>query len=542
MTDKEGNVPHPPGLLKGFRRAVEDCQLTELDLCTGKFTWEKGKGTKEWIRERLDIAFATSSWWSKFPLCKLQVVHTTRSDHDPIQLDLIRVAVSRREFRFRFENTWLKEPTFVTEVIDTWSDLPASHLLPKLLSISTFMARWGRTFFNKFREKLKHQKSVIASLVDRVDEAGVKEYLVEKERLNELLLHEELYWKQRAKTFWLAKGDENTRFFHACATARKRTNNISYLIDDSGEKIEDHEGMCNVVRSYFSGVFAGEMAEESNSPLDCPRIVSEELNIKLVAEVTFEEFTEAVKQMHPDKASGPDGLNPAFFQAFWSVLGREVFECYKAWLNSNSFPSELNNTNVVLIPKKEDACSMKDLRPIALCNVLYKIMAKVLANHLKAVLPTIILENQSAFVANRSITDNVLIAFEIVHYMKRKNHRSEGDVALKLDISKAYDRVSWNFLCHRMRTMGFCSKWVKWMLLCVKTVTYNFCFNGAYIGPITPKRGLRQGDPLSPYLFLLCVEGLSNVLDKASYNGILHGCKISPTNSPSNISLIVRRQ
>lgn len=83
MTDKEGNVPHPPGLLKGFRRAVEDCQLTELDLCTGKFTWEKGKGTKEWIRERLDIAFATSSWWSKFPLCKLQVVHTTRSDRSP---------------------------------------------------------------------------------------------------------------------------------------------------------------------------------------------------------------------------------------------------------------------------------------------------------------------------------------------------------------------------------------------------------------------------------------------------------------------------
>lgn len=112
VADKEGNVPHPPGLLEGFRRAVEDCQLTELDLCASKFTWEKGKGTRDWVRERLDRAFAMSSWWSKFPLCNLQVVHTTRSDHDPIQLDLIRAAVSKREFRFRFENTWLKEPFF----------------------------------------------------------------------------------------------------------------------------------------------------------------------------------------------------------------------------------------------------------------------------------------------------------------------------------------------------------------------------------------------------------------------------------------------
>lgn len=113
VANKEGNEPHSPGLLQGFRRAIEDCQLMELDLCAGKFTCEKGKGTRDWVRERLDRAFATSSWWSKFPLCNLQVVHTTRLYHDPIQLGLIRVVVSRKEFKFRFENTWLKEPSFV---------------------------------------------------------------------------------------------------------------------------------------------------------------------------------------------------------------------------------------------------------------------------------------------------------------------------------------------------------------------------------------------------------------------------------------------
>lgn len=102
--------------------------------------------------------------------------------------------------------------------------------------------------------------------------------------------------------------------------------------------------------------------------------------------------------MHPDKASGPDGLNPAFFQSFWSVMGREIFDHCKEWLETNSFPHELNSTNVVLIPKKENTEKMKDLRPIALCNVLYKILAKVLANQIKNVLPYVIYENQSVFV------------------------------------------------------------------------------------------------------------------------------------------------
>lgn len=249
----------------------------------------------------------------------------------------------------------------------------------------------------------------------------------------------------------------------------------------------------------------------------------------LVADLSFEEFSTAIKQMHPDKASGPDGLNPAFFQNFWSILGREVYECCKIWLNTISFPAQLNDTNVVLIPKKENACCLKDLRPIALCNVLYKILAKVLSNRLKILLPNLISENQSAFVPGRSITDNVLVAFEVVHHMRRKSRGSEGEVALKLDISKAYDRVNWSYLKARMQAMGFCQKWIQWIMLCVCTVSYEFCFNGVSVGPVCPSRGLRQGDPLSPYLFLFCVEGLSNALDKAACEGRIRGSQVSPT-------------
>lgn len=150
--------------------------------------------------------------------------------------------------------------------------------------------------------------------------------------------------------------------------------------------------------------------------------------------------------MYPDKSSGLDGLNPAFYQSFWKVPGRKVFQCCKDWIHSYSFPADLNTTNVVLIPKKEGACCLKDLRPIALCNVLYKIMAKVLANRFKNVLPGLISEQQSTFVPGRCITDNAVVFFEIIHYMRCARKGQEGDVALKLDISKAYDRVDWLFL------------------------------------------------------------------------------------------------
>lgn len=235
----------------------------------------------------------------------------------------------------------------------------------------------------------------------------------------------------------------------------------------------------------------------------------------------------AVKQMHPDKASGPDGLNPAFFQQFWTRLGRDVFNSCKEWLNQCNFPEEINETNVVLIPKKENAERMTDLRPIALCNVLYKILAKVLANRLKVILPVLISENQSALGPGRSISDNVLMTFEIIHHMKRKHSGNVGEVALKLDISKAYDRVDWKFLQARMYQLGFDSKWVAWIMLCVTTIKYSVCVNGDQVGPVYPKRGLSQGDPLSPYLFMLCVDGLSRSLKKAEKDNLIHGCKVS---------------
>ncbi|XP_074327330.1 uncharacterized protein LOC141665251 [Apium graveolens] len=215
--------------MDGFRLTIEDCRLVELDLMGGNFMWEKSKGKPNWVKERLDRVFVTEEWWKKFPLCMLKVSHATSSDHEPIQISLCDTSVLRKQFRFRFENSWLKEPSFKEENIKAWKEIPTMNIIPKLISLSKFMSKWGRKFFHKFRDKVKQQKEVLNSLLNREDNDGVATYFEERERLNELLLHEEVYWKQRAKFFWLKEGDTNSRFFHNQATKRKKLNNIAYL-------------------------------------------------------------------------------------------------------------------------------------------------------------------------------------------------------------------------------------------------------------------------------------------------------------------------
>ncbi|PNX86022.1 ribonuclease H, partial [Trifolium pratense] len=169
---------------------------------------------------------------------------------------------------------------------------------------------------------------------------------------------------------------------------------------------------------------------------------------------------------------------------------------------------------------------MKDLRPIALCNVLYKMVSKLLANRLKVCLDKCISEEQSAFVEGRSILDNALIAIEVIHALKRRTRGLKAELALKIDISKAYDKVDWSFLKGMLVRLGFSDKWVHWMMMCVSSVNYSVLMNFDKVGPIYPGRGLRQGDPLSPYLFILATEGLTALIKQSIARGDIHGVKI----------------
>ncbi|XP_027152078.1 uncharacterized protein LOC113752144 [Coffea eugenioides] len=251
------------------------------------------------------------------------------------------------------------------------------------------------------------------------------------------------------------------------------------------------------------------------------------MNERLTKGVEEEEIHEALFSMNSEKAPGQDGMTPLFFQRFWSTIKCDVIPAIKAFFSSGYMLKSVNHTVISLVPKMLHPTSLKNYRPISLCSVLYKIISKILANRLKSVLDKCISKTQSAFIPDRQILDNVMIAHEYMHYLKNKRQGNYGYMAIKLDMAKAYDRVEWHFLQAMMEKMGFCPVWIKWINSCLKTVTYSFNCNGEAKGFVTPGRGIRQGDPLSPYLFLICSEGLSSLLRKAEESSRIQGLKIS---------------
>ena len=182
--------------------------------------------------------------------------------------------------------------------------------------------------------------------------------------------------------------------------------------------------------------------------------------------------------MHPTKSHGPDGMSPIFYQKYWDIVGVSVSNCVLQALNTGVMPRDINNTYICLIPKIKNPQKITNYRPISLCNVIYKLISKVLANRLKKILHEVINEAQSAFVPGRHITDNVVVAFKTMHTIGKRKKGKEGLMAIKLDMSKAYDRVEWGYLEIMMRKLGFGEKWISLVMMCVTTVSYEVLING----------------------------------------------------------------
>jgi len=203
-----------------------------------------------------------------------------------------------------------------------------------------------------------------------------------------------------------------------------------------------------------------------------------DMNDSLLRPFTKAEVIFALSQMHPIKSPGLDGFAACFYQKSWSTVGKVVSQAVLHYLNGGPFDVATNSTNIMLIPKFSSPSWLTNYRPISLSNVLYKLIAKVLVNRLKLVLPHAISPEQNAFILGRLITDNILVAFETLHTMDTRLKGNEGFIALKLNMSKAYDLIEWSFLQAVLLKMWVAHRWIHLLMTCVRTVTYSILING----------------------------------------------------------------
>lgn len=397
----------------------------------------------------------------------------------------------------------------------------------KLRKVMSSLREWSIKVFDSVSKELKDLRQKVEALLLDPSADHSDEISTIYRRMDELLYREEMMWLQRSRISWLKEGDRNTKYFHRHAAWRAKKNKIIRLKDEDSKYVENKEQLEQMATAFFQKLYTKDHSVTPAEVVDLLKsLVDEPMNLELCKPFSDEEISDALFQIGPIKAPGPDGFPARFFQRNWDTLKGEIMAAVRKFFADCAMPDEVNNTSIVLIPKVKQPENLKEFRPISLCNVIYKVISKCLVNRLRPLLSDIISSTQSAFIPERMITDNVLIAFESIHAIQRNNSPDNSFCAYKLDLSKAYDRVDWDFLERALLKVGFCRQWVDWIMECVTTVKFSVNFNGSLLEAFSPTRGLRQGDPLSPYLFLFVAEGLSSVLNREVEAGRLTELKV----------------
>ena len=253
------------------------------------------------------------------------------------------------------------------------------------------------------------------------------------------------------------------------------------------------------------------------------RSISEVDNEMICRMFSEQEILEDVGNCESSKSLGLDGFNFHFIKSNWEIVGPDIIRAVYCFQNNGYILHGCNASFITLIPKKENPYSLNEFRPISLVGCVYKIISKLLANRLKRVSHNVIDKQQSAFLSGRGLLYSVLVANETLDFLKKDKKKG---VIVKVDYEKTYDSVDWEFLVYMMGRLGFNNKWIHWIKVCLESTTISVLVNGSPTKQFKPKKGLRQGDPLAPFLFLIVVEGLAGLVRAAVSNDIYEGVEV----------------
>lgn len=298
--------------------------------------------------------------------------------------------------------------------------------------------------------------------------------------------------------------DGNNKFFFNACRGRWNCNKILTIEDESGVSKTSHEDISAVAVDYYKNLLGcSKSVENIPTDLDLPKLQAAH-SLLLTKDFTAADVLNVFKNMAKNKSPGPDGFSPEFYVLAWGIVGTDVVNAILWFFKHCHLPRCVNATAIALIPKQDCPSKMSHFRHISCCNVVYKCIAKLLAKRLKVVILVLISPNQSAFVPKRVIKDNVMLAQALC----RNYHLKTGPAkcAMKLDISKAFDTLNWSFLFAAMEIMDFPPLFITWIKTCITTSMYSVKINGSLEGFFEGKSGIRQGDPISPYLFLIAME------------------------------------
>ncbi|KAG6526875.1 hypothetical protein ZIOFF_008962 [Zingiber officinale] len=454
MEEHSAGVLARPGAMEDFNNFIMLAGLVDAGFVGDRYTWTNNR-----VWKRLDRVLLSSSWGSLDFTVRVEHLSRAASDHCPLLVEFPGFQKPRASFRF--QRMWVRHRDFMQTVRLNWC-LPSvaqglQRLQMKLRRLKEHLKWWNMEVFGNIHDRVLQAEESMAAAEQAYDRDPTEQSRTHRSecqaRLFRVLDMEEDFWKQRAAIRWMGEGERNTKFFHS-TVQKKRTASRIFRIWEEGQCLDQPDGIRESGVRYFQELLTGETVDSTVVDTELiPSLVSAEDNLMLEGLPSAEEVKQVVWSMCQDSAAGPDGFSVAFYRACWEIVGEDVFQAVLDFFRGAELPRGMASTTIVLIPKVDSAQRWRDFRPISLCNVSYKIISKLMAQRMASVLGKVISPAQSGFVPGRLISDNVLMAQELDH--KLNYHIRGGNLILKLDMAKAYDRVQWGVLFRVMAAFGF---------------------------------------------------------------------------------------
>jgi hypothetical protein len=514
--------------MSAFRAMVKNCGFFDIGFSGPAYTWRNKQHTPHPVHRRLDRCLVNADWCAIYPSSKVLNLPIILSDHAPI-LFSTDGKFEKPKQTFKFENWWLMEKDFNTFAKSVWTNDRSASFGVKTCSLAKSLKIWCRKK-KPFQQELNELEARINQI--QLLPFNQQNHVLESQltmRYEHVLSQLNTFYKQRSKKGWASDGDRNTKFFHQAVIKRRKRNTICSVKDENEVVHFKPALIANTFVNYFRYIFSSHHAA-SNRPFVHSHFPEGSLDPTYIIP-DKNEVLQILKDMKRNASPGPDGFNVEFYLATWEWIGDEVTQLVVDFYKTGILPPHISDTNIALIPKKLVPQVPMDYRPISLCNVIYKVIAKSLANRLKPHLLDFIDPAQQAFIEGRRISDNIIIAQEIAHSfaLRSWNHSA---FMLKIDLAKAFDRLEWSFIVSALARKGLHGHFINLIYACISSPTFSVIINGQPSHKFKSGRGIRQGCPMSPYLFVLAINELSLALNDALAAHHLEGISLGPNCPP----------
>lgn len=527
--EKAGGPKHWFPHMDDLNNCLHIAELDDLRYSGCYYTWSNKQVSPNHVSTKIDRIIVNESWIKSHTCSSARFPTPGISDHSP-GLVFLTPPPKKTIKPFRFFDFLAEHPLFLPIVQKVWRMViignPMFCLNQKLNLLQKEFKDLNTKEFSAISDRVRGIKQQLDTLQFDLGTnpnnpvTQVKEKEVSKQYFT-LVRAEESLARQKSRIQWLKLGDQCTSFFFKSVSNNRNRSKITSLELGDGSITQDIGLIKSTFVEYYSKLLGTPHISHYNGSIRVDELVRKKLtaeqSLNMVQEVTESEIKDTLWSLNPSKAPGPDGYNAGFFHKAWPVVGHEVIGAVKSFFRSGQLLRAANSTTIALVPKIPNPSKVGDFRPISCCNTVYKCVAKILANRLQAMLPDLIDPIQSGFVKGRRIADNIFLTQELMRGYHKSNSPSPK-CAMKVDIMKAYDNVRWEFLWNVLTSMNFHSKMIQWLQACVTTANYSISINGEATGYINGKKGLRQGDPLSSYLFVIVMEILTCILkEKATF-------------------------